>query len=143
MDPEMTPRLLTRLPLIVVLTARTVFAHDGLARCDLVARGPGEAAFLAFDRELRSALSSADAAALALLVKFPLRVNFPDGARISLHDPATVQLRFQEVFQPGQGSSSRYGGGTSTGRSAWSSSVGRARKGTSDRRSQARSGGWR
>jgi hypothetical protein len=96
----MTPRLFTPLLLIITLAAKTALAQDGLARCDLVAAGPGEAAFLAFDKELRSALSSGDAAALALLVRFPLRVTFSDGAKISLHDPATVQLRFEEVFPP-------------------------------------------
>lgn len=96
----MTPRLSAPLFVILILAARTVVAQDALRRCALVVAGPGEAAFLAFDKELRSALSSGDAATLALLVRFPLRVSFPDGATISLHDPATVQLRFQEVFTP-------------------------------------------
>ena len=96
----MTSRVLTFVLLFVTLAAKPVFAGDGLARCAEIVEGPGEAAFLAFDDELRAVLASEDASALALLVRFPLDVNFPDGARMSLRDPATLQLRLREVFTP-------------------------------------------
>jgi hypothetical protein len=96
----MTRRLLTVLFLLVTLAAKTVPAEEGLGQCVFVVAGPGETAFLSFDRELRSALSSKDAAALALLMRFPLRVNSIDGGSIFIQDPATLQLRFEEVFTP-------------------------------------------
>jgi hypothetical protein len=82
---------------VLIAATQPARADRGPERCYLVAEG-GEAAFLAFDTELRSALSSADASTLALLVDFPLRVNFGDGTTISLNNPMAVQQRFQEVF---------------------------------------------
>ncbi len=67
--------------------------------CDLSIFGvKDKSEFLRFDNTLRSALSRRDAAALALVVKFPLRLNHSDGSSISLNDAATLQLRFAEAF---------------------------------------------
>lgn len=66
--------------------------------CNLaVTGGPGKESFLAFDRELRVALSKQDPAVMSLLVAFPLTVNHA-GTTISIEDPATLQARFQEIF---------------------------------------------
>jgi len=64
------------------------------ASCDLQVT-----AFVAFDRELRAALTGEDKVAMALLVKFPLRINSDRGS-YSLNDPAALQSRFSEVFSP-------------------------------------------
>lgn len=69
--------------------------------CDLASQGANETAtFLAFDRELRSALSKQDAGIMGLLVNFPLRINDQRGS-FYLKDPASLQGRFQEVFSTG------------------------------------------
>lgn len=52
-----------------------------------------------FDRELRSALTRRDATALALLVRFPLRVNDSSGT-ISIDDATALQSHFNDVFTP-------------------------------------------
>jgi hypothetical protein len=66
--------------------------------CNLVSIGATDTkGFLAFDRELRDALSRQDAAAMALLVKHPLRVNSNRGT-YDISDPRTLQLRFHEIF---------------------------------------------
>jgi hypothetical protein len=66
--------------------------------CDLASQGDHETkTFLTFDQELRNSLSRQDAGIVALLVRFPLRVN---GERSSyyLSDPASLQARFSEIF---------------------------------------------
>lgn len=55
--------------------------------------------FLAFDRELRAAMSKQDAVAATFLVKHPLRIN-DDRGSFYLNDAASLQSRFQEVFPP-------------------------------------------
>jgi hypothetical protein len=66
--------------------------------CDLAVLGATETkSFLAFDRELRSSLSRQDAAMMALLVKYPLRIN-DDRGSYYLDDAESLQLRFQEIF---------------------------------------------
>lgn len=50
-----------------------------------------------FDQELRNALSKQDAGMIALLVKFPLRINGRRGS-YDLSTPPSLQARFQEVF---------------------------------------------
>jgi hypothetical protein len=66
--------------------------------CDLSIFGVGDAkSFLAFDQELRAAITKQDAVAMAFLVQFPLRVNSERG-KYSLNDPAALQSHFQEVF---------------------------------------------
>ena len=68
--------------------------------CDLAAVGGSDAqAFLAFDRELRDALSRQDAGKMALLVKYPLRIN-DDRGSYYLHDPHSVGGRYSEIFTP-------------------------------------------
>lgn len=68
--------------------------------CDLSVLGAKDKdGFLRFDGALRSALAKQDAGALALLVQFPLTLNYGD-AHISLNDAATLQLRFAEAFPP-------------------------------------------
>lgn len=52
-----------------------------------------------FDKELRTALARQDATAMALLVRFPLRVNDAGGA-ISIDDATALQSHFNEVFTP-------------------------------------------
>lgn len=68
--------------------------------CDLAVLGGTETkSFLAFDRELRSSLSKQDAAVMALLVKYPLRIN-DDRGSYYLDDSGSLQSRFQEIFPP-------------------------------------------
>ncbi len=69
--------------------------------CDLAVLGVADTAeFLRFDRALKTALDAQDAAALALLVRFPLRVNHADGGRISLDNVAALQSHFAQAFDP-------------------------------------------
>jgi hypothetical protein len=66
--------------------------------CDLAVLGGAETkSFVAFDRELRSSLSRQDAAVMALLVKYPLRIN-DDRGSYYLDDVESLQSRFQEIF---------------------------------------------
>lgn len=57
-------------------------------------------AFERFDKELKAAIGAQDVVALSLLVRFPLRVNHPDGGATSLDTPRALQVRFAEVFTP-------------------------------------------
>lgn len=69
--------------------------------CDLSVLGvKDKSEFLRFDGALRSALEKQDAAALALLVQFPLALNYPDGSHVSLGNAAALQKQFAEVFPP-------------------------------------------
>jgi len=97
----MTQRPWLILLLVVPLAMQHALAQDPIADCTRSVGGPGKAAFLLFDRELRAALATPDAASLALLVAFPLRVNSSDEATISVDNPAALQVRFQEVFPSG------------------------------------------
>lgn len=66
--------------------------------CNLAAAGIADAkGYLAFDRELRAALTKQDTLAMAFLVKYPLRIN-EDRGSYSLNDPAALQSHFQEAF---------------------------------------------
>lgn len=56
--------------------------------------------FQRFDHDFRAALERRDAAAMAQLAQFPLRVNFPDGSNVLLNDPGTLQNQFERVFTP-------------------------------------------
>lgn len=53
-----------------------------------------------FAAELRAAIASADPVALAPLVSFPLRINYPDGSATSLVNPRALQVHFDLVFSP-------------------------------------------
>jgi hypothetical protein len=69
--------------------------------CDLAILGARDRAeFLRFDSALNAALEKQDAAALALLVRFPLRVNQADGSRVSLDNAAALQSHFAQAFGP-------------------------------------------
>lgn len=86
--------------ILLLLCPSTVLAQeDRIGKsCNLaITGGPGKESFLAFDRELRVALSKQDPVAMSLLVYFPLKVNHA-GTTISIEDPATLQARFQEIF---------------------------------------------
>jgi hypothetical protein len=61
---------------------------------------PHVARYQRFEREFRSALANADAAAMALLVTFPLTVNEDTGAAIQIANARALQARFDEVFPP-------------------------------------------
>jgi hypothetical protein len=68
--------------------------------CDLGLLGATDtASFVAFHNELRAAISKEDAAAMAFLVRYPLRINDDHGS-FYLNDAASLQSRFQEVFPP-------------------------------------------
>jgi hypothetical protein len=68
--------------------------------CDLSVIGAKETkTFLAFDREFRSALSNQDAGMMALLVKYPFRIN-DDRGSYYLQDARSLQSRFKEIFSP-------------------------------------------
>lgn len=53
-----------------------------------------------FAGELRAALAAADAGQMALLVRFPLRINDASGGVVSIDNPRALQVRFDEVFPP-------------------------------------------
>lgn len=84
-------------------TSETVTAQSGTAEreswscSDLWGGGLDKQDFLAFDQDLRTALSKQDAAATAMLVSFPLRIN-QDGGNFSLNNGAALQTRFAEIF---------------------------------------------
>lgn len=75
-------------------------AHADLADCALLGDAASQAAFRAFDGDLRAALRRPDPAAVALLSRFPLQVNYPDGAAMGLNTPATLEIRFAETITP-------------------------------------------
>jgi len=69
--------------------------------CDLSIFGVADKSeFLRFDSALRSALDKQDAAALALLVQFPLALNYADGGRVTLNNGAALQKQFADAFSP-------------------------------------------
>jgi hypothetical protein len=55
--------------------------------------------FVAFDKELRDALTRQDAGMMALLVRYPLRINDDRGSWY-IDDAPTLQRRFQDIFPP-------------------------------------------
>src|SRR5215469_2633932 len=95
----MTRHVLGTIPLILMTATAALCQGTRLGEsCDLAALGAKETkTFLAFDQELRAALSKQDTAAMALLVKFPLRIHTDQGSW-SLDDPAALQSRFEEAF---------------------------------------------
>jgi len=66
--------------------------------CGAGSASKGFLPFNQFDKELRSALTQQDAAAVALLVRLPLRVN--DASGTILYDATALQSHFNEVFTP-------------------------------------------
>jgi hypothetical protein len=84
----------------LLLVASTAFCQNTKLgnSCDLSILGAKDTkSFLAFDKELRTAITKQDAAAMAFVVEFPLRINSATG-EYSLNDPAALQSHFQEVF---------------------------------------------
>ena len=101
---QLTPKslatcLLQLLGLLLVFSATILAQEDRLGKsCNLTKTGgPGKDSFLAFDQELRVALSKEDPVAMSFLVYFPVRVNH-QGTTIYIEDAATLQARFQEIF---------------------------------------------
>lgn len=87
--------------LVLILLAGPVFASDTALgpSCDLTVVGTTDKeTFLRFHTELRTAIARRDMAAMALLVRFPLRINFSDGSTISLDNVKALQTRFAETF---------------------------------------------
>jgi hypothetical protein len=88
--------------LALLLLTTSAFAQSTKLgeNCDLALVGATETkTFLAFDHELREALSRQDAGITALLVKYPFRIN-DDRGSYYLDDPGSLQARFQEIFTP-------------------------------------------
>lgn len=54
-------------------------------------------ALLAFDKELRDALSTSDISRIALLVEYPLRINDSRGSWY-IHDAASLDGHFSDIF---------------------------------------------
>ncbi len=66
--------------------------------CDLKVFGRSDStAFVSFDKDLRGALKSEDVGKLALLLKYPFRVNDALGTYY-LRDAASFSGRFKEIF---------------------------------------------
>ena len=96
----MTKLLLQALVLLILgLPGTAIAENDRIGEnCDLSETdGPGKESFLAFDRELRAALSKQDPTAMSFLVDFPLNVD-QAGTSISINNATTMQARFQELF---------------------------------------------
>jgi hypothetical protein len=55
-------------------------------------------AFLAFDADLRAALKKGDAAAVSLLVEYPLSVHEAPGSGFSISDPGALVRHYHEAF---------------------------------------------
>lgn len=76
------------------------WAADAAGSCPVTrSDAPHHAAWQRFDQELRVALAARDAAALALLVRFPLEVR-RDGGRVRIEDPVAWQQAFDVLWTP-------------------------------------------
>ena len=98
----MRSKLIPALLLFALATAMPARADTRLGEgCDLAVLGvKSRADFLRFDSALSSALEQQDAAALAPLVSFPLRLNRADGSHVTLANAAALQARFAQAFGP-------------------------------------------
>lgn len=98
-------QMLKGLLLAALLTSTTLAANAQSAHlgsgCNLTAPGGAKPTqdFPTFDKELRQALKHKDVAALALLIKFPLRVNV-DHDRYYIDNAAALQSQFSILFPP-------------------------------------------
>ncbi len=93
-------RLAVFLAVVPIFTANAADTVLGPS-CNLAVVGATDKQpFVRFDKELRAALSRQDVAAIALLVSFPLGVNYRDGTKISIDNVKGLQTRFAEVFPP-------------------------------------------
>lgn len=71
------------------------------ASCDLTVLGvDDDSGFLHFDNALREALEAQDAAAVAALASFPLRLNLGDGSHATLRDTAAFRQRGASLLPP-------------------------------------------
>lgn len=78
----------------------TAWAADEADQCPVTRPdAPHHAVWARFDQELRAALAARDAAALALLVRFPLEVR-RDGGRVRIEDPVAWQQAFDALWTP-------------------------------------------
>ena len=85
----------------LILLAPPIFASDTALgpSCDLTIVGTTDKeTFVRFHNELRTAIGRGDVAAMALLVRFPLRINFSDGSTILLGNVEALQTRFAVAF---------------------------------------------
>jgi len=93
----------TRLAALLLIASYSAFSQSARLgnSCDLAAVGAKDTqGFLMFDQELRAAISTQDAVPMALLVRYPLRINEGDHGSYSLNNPAALQSHFAEVFPP-------------------------------------------
>lgn len=69
--------------------------------CDLSVLGVNDNTnFYHFDNALREAVTSRNAAALAALVQYPLRLNFKNGAHVEVDDADTLRARYVDSLWP-------------------------------------------
>lgn len=69
--------------------------------CDLTVLGvDDDSGFLRFDNALREALEAQDAAAVAALASFPLRLNLGDGSHVTLRDAVAFRQREASLLPP-------------------------------------------
>jgi hypothetical protein len=95
----MSVRLVASLAVALILLTTGVASgqNEKLKECLAFAGASDEKAFLAFDRELRLALSSQDPTLLTLLAAYPLRVN-EDTGTTSIENARTLYARSMDVF---------------------------------------------
>jgi hypothetical protein len=89
-------------PAILFVLASAACAQSSVLgkSCNLsILRQDDTKPFLAFDRELRTALSRQDAGMMALLVRYPLRINDGRGSWY-IQDDASLHARFGDIFPP-------------------------------------------
>ncbi len=93
--------------LIFILLAAELFAGPANAAsrlgesCDLSVLGVGDTTdFYRFDNTLREAVTARDAAALAPLVDYPVRLNYKDGGHVEVHDAAALRERYAGGLWP-------------------------------------------
>ena len=85
--------------LVALTLASVAFGARALAR-PTPSPGAEPDDLATFAAEVRAAVAKSDPVALAPLVRFPLQVNRPDGAVVSLANPRALQVEFAAVFPP-------------------------------------------
>lgn len=69
--------------------------------CDLAALGVNDTTgFYRFDNALREAVTARDAAALAPLADYPVRLNYSDGGHVEVYDAADLRDRYASGLWP-------------------------------------------
>jgi hypothetical protein len=92
--------VLTVFPLLLMLSAHASLSQSSVVgkSCDLAVFGEKDTkAFLTFFGDLHAAVEKQDAGAIALLVRYPLRINNGRGS-FYIQDASSLQSRFQEIF---------------------------------------------